>query len=231
MCAGLTEATGVGVAANDVMRIRRPGRGTRRPRGRERSRAPPRRSTAAGARPRPRRSTARADARSARRLRDRAPRPSRPPRGSHSAARRTARARPRRARAAPAAQRAQPRLLKSPSPSASSQKKRGPFSGAPSVFGSGKGLDRLDVRSLQALVALHDLELDLLTLGQRLVAFPCNRREVDEDVLAALALDEAVALLVREPLDGALGQLGTPFLHKQRRPGHRAADLVKRREG
>src|SRR5581483_2326014 len=63
------------------------------------------------------------------------------------------------------------------------------------------------------------------TLGQRLVAFPCNRREVDEDVLAALALDEAVALLVREPLDGALGQIGTPFLHKQRRPGHRAADL------
>src|SRR5205807_8093553 len=92
-------------------------------------------------------------------------------------------------------------------------------------IGSGKGLARLDVRCLQALVALHDLELDLLTLGQRLVAFPCNRREVDEDVLAALALDEAVALLVREPLDGALGQLGTPFLHKQRRPGHRAADL------
>src|SRR5213076_2924482 len=99
------------------------------------------------------------------------------------------------------------------------------LSGAPSVFGSGKGLDRLNVRRLQALVALHDLELDLLTLGQRLIAFPCNRREVDEDVFAAFALDEAVALLVREPLDGALGQSTTPFLHKQRRPGHRAADL------
>src|SRR5438034_365063 len=69
-----------------------------------------------------------------------------------------------------------------------------------------------DVRGLQALVALHHVELDLLTLGQRLVAFPSNRREVDEDVLAAFALDEAIALLVREPLDGALGQNGTPFV-------------------
>jgi hypothetical protein len=30
---------------------------------------------------------------------------------------------------------------------------------------------------------------------------------VDEDVLATLTLDEAVTLLVREPLDGALSQL------------------------
>jgi hypothetical protein len=33
---------------------------------------------------------------------------------------------------------------------------------------------------------------------------------VDEDVFATLALDEAVALLVREPLDGALSQLLPP---------------------
>src|ERR671934_2216809 len=105
-------------------------------------------------------------------------------------------------------------------------KAAGPFRG-PLEFGSGKGLDRLDVRRLQALVALHDLELDLLTLGQRLVAFPCNRREVDEDVFAAFALDEAVALLVREPLDGALGQNLLPSYNKQRRPGHRAADLLE----
>src|SRR6187549_4219272 len=84
--------------------------------------------------------------------------------------------------------------------------RNGAPSGAPSAFGSGKGLDRLHVRRLQALIALHDVELDLLTLGQRLVAFPCNRREVDKDVFAAFALDKAIALLVREPLDGALGQ-------------------------
>src|SRR5207248_8117812 len=143
--------------------------------------------------------------------------------GWRSAARRNGRARPLPARAARAAPRAAPLLSKSPSPHPP-KRERAP-SGARIPIGSGKGLARLDVRSLQALVALHDLELDLLTLGQRLVAFPCNRREVDEDVLPALALDEAIALLVREPLDGALGQIGTPFLHKQRRPGHRAADL------
>src|SRR4051812_44785959 len=84
--------------------------------------------------------------------------------------------------------------------------KTGPLSEPRQLFGSEKGLAWLDVRCLQAFIALHDVELDLLTLGQRLVAFPCNRREMDEHVFAAFALDEAVALLVREPLDGALGQ-------------------------
>src|SRR5205814_9864927 len=39
-----------------------------------------------------------------------------------------------------------------------------------------------------------------------LVAVHRDRGEVDEDVVPTLALDEAVALLVREPLDGALSQ-------------------------
>src|SRR4051794_4728938 len=86
-------------------------------------------------------------------------------------------------------------------------KSSGPFRG-PNLSGSEKEvLDRSHVRCLQALLALHDLELDALTFGQRLVALHRDRREVDEDVLALLALDEAVTLLVREPLNGALSQL------------------------
>jgi hypothetical protein len=42
-----------------------------------------------------------------------------------------------------------------------------------------EALERHDVRRLQALLALHDLELDLLTLGQRLVAIGLDRTEVD----------------------------------------------------
>src|SRR5205807_2392987 len=71
-------------------------------------------------------------------------------------------------------------------------------------------LDRLDVRGLSALGALHDLELNTLTFGQRLVTLLGDRREVDKDVLATLTLDEPIALLVREPLHGALSQLVPP---------------------
>src|SRR5439155_27023238 len=67
-----------------------------------------------------------------------------------------------------------------------------------------KRLERRDVRSLQALVALHDFERDALTLGQRLVALTGDGGEVDEHVrFPVAALDEAVALFVREPLDRA----------------------------
>jgi hypothetical protein len=53
---------------------------------------------------------------------------------------------------------------------------------------------------------------------------------VDEDVLATLALDEPIAILILKPLHGALRQLSS-FNTKKRRPGHRAADrLVKRAE-
>src|SRR5581483_4384868 len=71
-----------------------------------------------------------------------------------------------------------------------------------------KGLERRNVRRLQALVALHDFERHALTLGQRLVALTGNRGEVDEHVrLAVTALDEAVDLFVREPLDRAFSHL------------------------
>src|SRR5262249_26524781 len=50
----------------------------------------------------------------------------------------------------------------------------------------------------------------------------------DEDVLATLTLDEPIALLVREPLDGALSQLPASFKN-MRRPGHRAATTITTR--
>src|SRR5712671_4442639 len=79
--------------------------------------------------------------------------------------------------------------------------------GASSQRGSDGSLDGLDVRGLCALRALHDLERHTLPFGQRLVAVHPNRREMHEHIVAAFALDEAVALLVREPLNGALCQL------------------------
>jgi hypothetical protein len=42
---------------------------------------------------------------------------------------------------------------------------------------------------------------------------------MDEHVFAAFALDEAVALLVREPLDGALGQVLLPSCKYNDGPG------------
>src|ERR1041385_4269120 len=84
-------------------------------------------------------------------------------------------------------------------------KRKGPLSGPFQPWSDGS-LDGLDVRGLSALVALNDLERHALAFGQRLVAIHCDCREVDEDVVAAFALDEAVPLLVREPLDGALSQ-------------------------
>src|SRR5439155_21566798 len=97
-------------------------------------------------------------------------------------------------------------------------KKKGPLSGALVLVPKGKVLDRADVRRLQALLALHDLELDALAFSQRLVPVNRDRGEVDEHVLPLLALDEAIALLVREPLHGALRQLNPPSNNKKRPP-------------
>ena len=107
------------------------------------------------------------------------------------------------------------------------QNESGPPLGARSEARFRKGVYAgRDVRGLDALVALHDLELHALTLGQRLVAVHRDRGEVDEDVLATLTLDEAVALLVREPLDGALSQL--PPCDASDGPGTEPPTLIKR---
>src|SRR6266550_4049651 len=65
------------------------------------------------------------------------------------------------------------------------------------------GDDAYAVR-LRALRTLHHVELHALVLVERLVALGLDRRVVDEDVLTTVHGDEAVALLVVEPLHGAL---------------------------
>src|SRR5206468_10577932 len=96
-------------------------------------------------------------------------------------------------------------------------------------FGSErKALRGLHVRGLGALGALDDFERHALAFGQRLVALHRDRGKVDEHVVATLTLDEAVALLVREPLHGALWQRTPPYTYK-RRPGHRVADTLLQR--
>src|SRR5688500_11479794 len=64
------------------------------------------------------------------------------------------------------------------------------------------GLHRLHFVGLQALLALHDLERDLLAFLQRLEAGALDGTEVHEQVRAGLRGDEAEALGVVEPLDG-----------------------------
>src|SRR6476661_8631938 len=61
--------------------------------------------------------------------------------------------------------------------------------------------DLADVLSRRALLALHDVELDTVALGEALESGSLNRRVVHEEVLAAiLRRDEAEALGVIEPL-------------------------------
>src|SRR5690606_32363664 len=73
--------------------------------------------------------------------------------------------------------------------------------------GGGRGTARersrlADVRGLQALGALHDLELHGVTLGEGPEAVHHDGAVMHEDVLAAFLRDEAVALRVVEPLHG-----------------------------
>src|SRR4249919_1857911 len=64
-------------------------------------------------------------------------------------------------------------------------------------------LHSLDFVRLQALLALHDLERDLLAFLQRLEAAALDRAEMHEQVRAALRGDEAEALGIVEPLYGS----------------------------
>src|SRR4030095_6140243 len=79
-----------------------------------------------------------------------------------------------------------------------------------------RSLGLTDVRRLKPLRALGDLELDLVPLGQALEALGLDGTVVDEDVLAALDLDETVALRVVEPLDRALCHTSVPSLLERR---------------
>src|SRR5690242_6646401 len=69
-----------------------------------------------------------------------------------------------------------------------------------------------DVGSLKPLGPFRHLELDLVALGQALEALGLDGAVVDEDILSALDLDEAVPLRVVEPLDRALCHTSVPSL-------------------
>src|SRR4029077_9161930 len=64
-----------------------------------------------------------------------------------------------------------------------------------------------DVFRLGPLLALGDVELDLLPFLQAAVATTSDRAEVHEHVLATLDRDETVALVAVEPLHSALRHL------------------------
>src|SRR5712691_2868435 len=64
-----------------------------------------------------------------------------------------------------------------------------------------------DVFRLGSLLALRDVELDLLPFLQAAVAVTGDRAEVHEHVRATLHRDEAVAFIAVEPLHSALRHL------------------------
>src|SRR5215218_4854282 len=71
-------------------------------------------------------------------------------------------------------------------------------------------LQQPHVGSLGALRPLRDVELDGLPLGKRAVARRLDRAEMHEDVDAGFGGDEAVALLVVEPLHGSNSHVLVP---------------------
>src|SRR5687767_12280571 len=71
--------------------------------------------------------------------------------------------------------------------------------------GLGRRVEPHDIRGLRTLRLLDDVELDFFALVEDLEAAAVNGAVMDEDVRAALALEEAVALLLREPFDGTVG--------------------------
>jgi hypothetical protein len=66
------------------------------------------------------------------------------------------------------------------------------------------GLERLNVGSLQALGAADNLEFNGLSLVEGAIAVRLNGGEMDENVLAALALDESKAFAGVKPLHCSL---------------------------
>src|SRR2546423_1253826 len=77
----------------------------------------------------------------------------------------------------------------------------------------------LDVFRLGPLLALGDVELDLLPFLQAAVAAAGDRAEVHEHVRAALDRDEAVAFVAVEPLHSALRHLDLLVVHAAPRHG------------
>ena len=72
-------------------------------------------------------------------------------------------------------------------------------------------LEASDVRCLQTFRSTGNFELNRLAFVQRFVPLRLNRGEVDEDVLAGLALDEPESLAGIEPLYCSLFFHGVSF--------------------
>src|SRR4029079_8571789 len=100
-----------------------------------------------------------------------------------------------------------------------------------SIFSSlgtaGSASDGANVHRLRTLVAGLLLVLDLGVLGERLEPLTVDSRVVDEQVtVSVVRSDEAVALLVVEPLDGSgrhefpLPACARPVLHRESEPRH-----------
>src|SRR5215471_5041056 len=70
--------------------------------------------------------------------------------------------------------------------------------------------DDFDVLRLGPLLALRDVELDLLPFLEAAVAATCDRAEVHEHIWATFDFDETVALVAVEPLHRALRHLDLP---------------------
>src|SRR5437764_14676305 len=66
--------------------------------------------------------------------------------------------------------------------------------------------DHANVLRLFSLAAGSDVELDLLTFVERLVATPLDVGEVDEHIVAVFPRNEAEALLIVEELHGTCSQ-------------------------
>jgi hypothetical protein len=86
-----------------------------------------------------------------------------------------------------------------------------------------RGSDHLHVPGLQALLALLDLELHALVLGQGLEPIALDFAEVHEQIGAAAILgDETETLAFIEPLHGALTGHDASFYRVMIVPGRRA---------
>ena len=65
----------------------------------------------------------------------------------------------------------------------------------------------MDVLRLQTFFSVHKLEVHILTFFECFVALTENGTVMNEDVLAALAGDEAIPFFVIEPLHFAAGHI------------------------
>src|SRR5262249_44242911 len=77
-------------------------------------------------------------------------------------------------------------------------------------FGASGSADGHDVFGLRSLLALGDVELDLLPFLQAAIAATGDRAEVHEHVRATVHRDEAVTLVSVEPLHNALSHVPSP---------------------